>query len=82
MIASLSAIVISLLAAALQGAIIYFPLQALATILKILMEMEFNSRWYRWGDFRFPSVSRDHGQIWNAAEGDRSLGVNPKKARH
>jgi hypothetical protein len=43
-IANLATIVISLLAAALQGAIIYFPLQALAAILKILMEMEFNSR--------------------------------------
>jgi hypothetical protein len=43
-IASLGAIVISLLAAALQGAIIYFPLRGLSTVLKILMEMEFNSR--------------------------------------
>ena len=43
-VADLGAVIISLLAAALQGGIIFFPLKALATLLKILMEMEFNSR--------------------------------------
>jgi hypothetical protein len=41
---TLVSVVISLVAAALQGALVYFPLKGLAYLLKILMEMEFNSR--------------------------------------
>ena len=40
----LIAIVIFIFAVGLQSIILYFPLKALGTILKILMEMEFNSR--------------------------------------
>jgi hypothetical protein len=40
----LVAIVLFLFAVVLQCILIYFPLKALGTILKILMEMEFNSR--------------------------------------
>lgn len=43
-IAWLIAIVIFVFAVGLQSIIIYFPLKALGSILKILMEMEFNSR--------------------------------------
>lgn len=44
LVAWLVAIVIYLFAVGLQGIIFYFPLRALGSILKILMEMEFNSR--------------------------------------
>lgn len=40
----LIAIIITALSAALSIAIVYFPLKALSYILRILMEMEFNSR--------------------------------------
>ncbi len=40
----LIAIVVFVFAVGLQCILIYFPLKALGTILKILMEMEFNSR--------------------------------------
>jgi hypothetical protein len=40
----LIALVVGGLAIALQCFIVYFSLKALASILKILMEMEFNSR--------------------------------------
>lgn len=43
-VAWLIAIVIMVFAVSLECIIIYFPLKALASILKILMEMEFNSR--------------------------------------
>ena len=43
-VAWLIAIVIFVFAIGLQSIIIYFPLKALGSILKILMEMEFNSR--------------------------------------
>lgn len=44
LIAWLITIVIFIFAVGLQSIIIYFPLRALGFILKILMEMEFNSR--------------------------------------
>jgi hypothetical protein len=44
LVAWLIAIVIFVFAVGLQSIIIYFPLKALGSILKILMEMEFNSR--------------------------------------
>ncbi|MCD4673471.1 MAG: hypothetical protein K8R77_12475 [Anaerolineaceae bacterium] len=40
----LIAIVVSVLGAYLQIVLVYFPLKALGAVLKILMEMEFNSR--------------------------------------
>ena len=40
----LIAIIILVFAVGLQSIILYFPLKALGSILKILMEMEFNSR--------------------------------------
>jgi hypothetical protein len=43
-VAWLIAIVIFIFAVGLQSIIIYFPLKALGSILKILMEIEFNSR--------------------------------------
>jgi hypothetical protein len=43
-VAWLIAIVAFVFAVGLQSIIIYFPLKALGSILKILMEMEFNSR--------------------------------------
>jgi hypothetical protein len=43
-VAWLIAIVIFVFAVGLQCIVIYFPLKALGSILKILMEMEFNSR--------------------------------------
>jgi hypothetical protein len=43
-VAWLIAIAILVFAVGLQSIIIYFPLKALGSILKILMEMEFNSR--------------------------------------
>jgi hypothetical protein len=43
-VAWLIAIVIFVFAVGLQSIILYFPLKALGSILKILMEMEFNSR--------------------------------------
>jgi len=43
-IAWLIAIVVFVFGVGLQSIIIYFPLKALGSILKILMEMEFNSR--------------------------------------
>lgn len=43
-VAWLIAIVIYVFAAGLQCILIYFPLKALGSILRILMEMEFNSR--------------------------------------
>jgi hypothetical protein len=43
-VAWLITIVIFIFAVGLQGIIIYFPLKALGSILKILMEIEFNSR--------------------------------------
>ena len=44
LVAWLIAILIFVFAVGLQSIIIYFPLKALGSILKILMEMEFNSR--------------------------------------
>ena len=44
LVAWLIAIVLFVFAVGLQSIIIYFPLKALGSILKILMEMEFNSR--------------------------------------
>jgi hypothetical protein len=43
-VAWLITIVIFVFAVGLQSIVIYFPLRALGSILKILMEMEFNSR--------------------------------------
>jgi hypothetical protein len=44
LVAWLIALVIFVFAVGLQCIVIYFPLKALGSILKILMEMEFNSR--------------------------------------
>ena len=44
LIAAIQPMIITTLAVGIQIAIIYFPLRALIQILRILMEMEFNSR--------------------------------------